>query len=220
MTALRRTLAVAGLGLLAACGNGTNDAAKLLAQLPAALSGEKQQEARVTPQQLAQALGATDASVHLYEIEERKAQFLMFDIQRNGPYQSFGASSRQVIVMRDGMIVSTRGFGGDLMSSEEDALISLVKARQAGSAQYVQRFLTSDNQTRVVGYSCIVAPAGGMQVTVGLIDEPAQTVNAKCSGPGGTFSNTFVVAHDGYILSARQWMGEVIGYMATQAIRR
>lgn len=225
----RRSITRIGLALTAAlalvsCGNANKDTTALLKQLPKAIFSKKQAPKPLTPQQIAQALGSTTDSVYLFELESRgKVQILLQDIQRNGPYQTYGNPARQVIVLRDGMITSTRGLGGDLMSSEEDQLLAYVKARREGRVSYDQRFLTPEDVTEVRRYSCYLTTGGNVPVAAGLVRASGQLVTAKCTAADGVsrdFTNAYVVGSDGYIYSGRQWLGSYIGYVNSQVLRR
>lgn len=203
---------------LTACGNAQQDEANLLKSLPKAIFSRKAPPPVVTPEQLGQALASTSAAITLYVSEQTKGQFLLQDIERNGPYQSFGSASRRVIVMRDGMITSTRGLGGDLMSSEEDDLLALVKRAAPGTARYVQRFLTPEDVNVTYEYACSLDIGGSIPVVAGALKTSARMVTATCIGAHGEFTNTYAV-NGGQILSSRQWLGDTLGYMQTQAIR-
>jgi hypothetical protein len=118
------------------------------------------------------------------------------------------------------MITSTRGFGGDLMSSGEDQLLSAVVSG-GSSARYVMRFLTSENKSVAYEYTCALSSGGALSPDIAATYGEAHLVNAACKADDGTsFTNTFAVAPDGYIISTRQWLGDVMGYVAAQAIRR
>ncbi len=224
----RRTWTRIGLALgvaltLAACGNANKDTGALLKTIPKAIFGKKPVPQPITPQQIAQALSATESSVFLFELESRKAQTLLLEIQRNGPYQTFGNAQRLVIVMRQGMVTSTRGLGGDLMSSEEDQLLSYVANRAEGRVSYDLRFLTPEDVTVVRRYSCHVTPGGTIPVAAGLVQETGYVVTANCKAADGAspdFTNTYAVASDGYILSAKQWAGPYLGNIISQVLRR
>lgn len=219
---MRTGLALLAAGLiLAGCGNGPNDRSQIIKQLPA-LFQKKPAPQPLTGQQVAQALTATPGPVQMFEIESRKGQFLMQQIETNGPYRTYGSSTRQVVNMRGGMMTSTRGFGGDLMSSEVGALLSHVSARRAGTARYDLRYLTPEDVTVVASYLCQVTPGGSRAVQGGLVQTTGTVVTAECNStePVHSFTNTYVVASDGYVLSARQYMGGFTGYMTTQALRR
>ncbi len=211
---------MAALALLAGCGNGNNDAGQILRALPKALFTKDPPPSKVTPEVIAQALQRTQGPVVLIELEKREGvQFLMLEIQRNGPYQSFGSSSRQVINFRNGMATSTRGLGGDLMSTEEDALLRLVRHRQSGTATYVQRFLTPEDVTQTFTYTCEVLPGENASVSLAGLKTTGFTMAANCEGDGARFTDLFVVSTGGYILNARQWLGLELGYVSSMTIR-
>ncbi|MFZ7091049.1 YjbF family lipoprotein [Primorskyibacter sp. 2E233] len=212
---------VAGLALTA-CGTEKSPILELVKDLPSTFSGKKDDGAAggVTPQQISGMLAATDAPIEFFQFEARKAQFMMLEIERNGPYQSYGSSTRQGIVLRRGMITATRGFGGDLMNVEEDALYRLVQARRAGSAPYQQRFLTQEDVTETKSYNCDVTTGARQQVTAGEIYSSGTVVTALCRGEGVKFTNAYIVDNAGNILSGRQWIGFGIGYVINQALRR
>lgn len=226
MTAAAKTmrtglaLLAAGL-LLAGCGNGPNDRSAIIKQIPTLFKKQPAPQP-LTAQQIAQALSVTEAPVQMYEIESRNVQFLMQQIETNGPYRTYGSSTRQVVNMRGGMMTSTRGFGGDVMSSEVDALLSAVSARRAATVPYDLRYLTPEDVTVVARYVCQVAPGGPRAVQGGMVQTTGTVVKADCTSAEAvhSFSNTYVVASDGYVLSARQYMGGFTGYMTTQALRR
>lgn len=224
----RRSFTRIGLALtaalaLAACGNANKDASLNPATLVKGVFTKKKPPEPISGEQIAKALVATSSSVFKFELEARKAQVLMLDIQRSGPYQSYGNSARQVIVMRDGMITSTRGIGGDLMSSEEDALFSKIRSRSGGTVTYDQRFLTPEDKTIVSRFSCSVSSSGPTSVSSGLVQATGYDVTAQCTAADGVsrdFTNTYAVSHDGYILTSRQWVGPTIGYVLTSVLRR
>lgn len=204
---------------LAACGNGQSDVGKMLKAIPAALTSKKAEPVTVSAEQIANSLVATPKPIKLIIWEGRQAQFLMVELERNGPHHSFGTSSRQMIVFRNGMITSTRGLGGDLMSSEEDALLSIVRHRQGGTAPYALRFLTPEDLTETRQYSCTVTRGATVPVQSALVKTTGVTMTAQCAGDRGSFTNTYVVDGQGTILSTRQWLGDTIGYITAQALR-
>lgn len=223
MTVMQGIRALALLGsaaLLAACGNAGNDTGRVLRQLPQALTAGDPEPLRVSPAQVAEVLSKTSGPLNLIQLETIDAQFMMLQIERNSPYQTFASSNRQVINFRDGMITSTRGLGGDMMSTEEDALLSQVRSRSDGVANYTLRFLTPEDRTQTLNYTCYVNRAGTAPVTGGQINAQGVVMTASCRTETEDFTNTFVVDGGGFILSTRQWAGETLGYISAQALRR
>lgn len=214
-------LGIALVTTLAGC-LGSNKEAPLvsLKTLPSLFTKQEPVIPTVTPEQIGQVLAATGKPVSVYVLENTKAQFILVEVERNQGYQTYGSRARQTVAQRNGMMVSTRGFGGDLMSSDEGALLSLVRNRSVGTASYVMRFLTSDNQTRVLAFECKLDVGDTHAVALGEVNSKGVAVTANCSGDGGSFNNLYVVDARGNILSGRQWLGDVIGYMNVQALRQ
>lgn len=219
LTRLKKTFTVIALITLAACSSEGNNPLLSAKAIPAMLSNKKPPPPTVTAEQIGQVLNATDKPTSVFALEVTSAQFIMVEIQRNGVYQTFGSSNRQAVVLRNGTIVSTRGFGGDLMSSEEGALLSLLRSKSVGTATYVMRHLTSDNQTAVSSYSCKLDTGPSVPVVLGEVNRKGLAMNAHCSGENGSFTNTYVVDGRGNVISARQWLGSVLGYLNVQPVR-
>ena len=213
-------LALVGLGLLTACGTESKDVQTLLRSIPAVFSpNENPGPALVSSEQMVQMLSASSAPVQLFHAEDRNVQFMMQDIQRNGPYQSYASVTRQIMVLRDGMITSTRGLGGDLMSTEHRDLHALITSRRNGQVRYVQNLLTPEDVTQHLEYRCTVSRGGEAPVASGMVNSKGTVMTAKCSGAAGQFTDTYIVSRAGRVLSARQWLGKGLGYMGTQALR-
>ena len=213
-------LALASFSALMACSSNGANPLKTLKALPEMLSNKKAAQPVVTPEQINAVLAATDKPASVFVLEKTTAQFILIEIERNRQYQTFGGPSRQSIVLERGNIVSTRGFGGDLISSEEGALMSLVRARSVGTATYVQRFLTSDNRTETLVYECKLDTGATIPVAMGAVNSKGTMVTANCSNNDTHFTNTYIVDNNGYILSGRQWMGKGLEYIAVQPIQK
>ncbi|WP_157960555.1 YjbF family lipoprotein [Primorskyibacter marinus] len=217
-------LALAALIGLASCGNDTaqeqrTEVFKQLVNGTVARS-RKTEPPQVTVAQINQALATKAGPLALVTVESRKASALVIQIGQNGHYRTYATEQRQTLNFRGGMITSTRGLGGDLMSSEETALLSLVSRKSGGSAPYTMRFLTGEDVTATSQYTCAVSRDGTAPVKLGAINTVTQKMTAQCTGPDGSFSNTYLVDGAGDIVSTRQWLGTFTGYVAAQQLRK
>ncbi|MCT4555035.1 MAG: YjbF family lipoprotein [Pelagimonas sp.] len=217
-TFARLGLACATLAALTACGPRNTDVVDALNNLRATHKAQSQPPATLTQAQISQLLSASALPAQLFQSETR-GQFVMVDIQRNGPFQSYANSSRQIVAMRNGMITGTRGLGGDLMSTDHADLHRLITNRSTGQARYVQNLLTPEDVTEPLEYRCTVTRGGSQTVTSGVVKAHGIAMTAKCTGPAGHFTDHYVVSNSGRVLSARQWLGKDLGYLATQALR-
>ncbi|WP_375257687.1 YjbF family lipoprotein [Citreimonas sp.] len=223
---MRRAAALAGslcaLVALSACSSTQSDSARLLRSLPGLLlDRDGAPTPTVGPQQIQQVLVATNEPVMILETESTGARFMMIGIERNGPYRTFGNAARETVTFRDGLVVQTRGLGGDLMSSDETALLSQLRSRSTGTVPYVMRFLTPEDVTREIAFTCLVTSEGQQaSVSMGAYAASGLVMNADCNTDDLRVSSTFIVTPDGYIASARQWMGETQGMLSSQTLRR
>lgn len=217
-------LAVAALIGLASCGNDTaqSQRTEVFKQLVSGTLARSRntEPPQVTVPQINQALATKTGPLALVTVESRKASALVIQIGRNGQYRTYATEQRQTLTFRDGMITSTRGLGGDLMSSEERSLLSLVSRKTDGTAPYTMRFLTGEDVTATSQYTCAVSRDGTAPVKLGAINTVAQKMTAQCTGSDGSFTNTYLVdgAHD--IVSTRQWLGAFTGYVSAQQLRK
>ncbi|EEX12645.1 putative lipoprotein [Citreicella sp. SE45] len=175
----------------------------------------------VTQEQIVQTLTSTDLPTVFLNIPERQSQTLLVRIEQNNGYDTYANAGRQAVIMRNGVIVGTRGFGGDLMSTDAGGVRDLVRGSRTGQATYIQRFLTAEDVTRTVTYRCGVEPDKPVDVSMGLVQGTAREVIAACESADGTpFVNYFVVDGNGDILASRQWLGEELGYVSMHRLRR
>lgn len=100
------------------------------------------------------------------------------------------------------MATSTRGIGHDIISSDLSAVLALVSDRRNGTAQRVVRTLDGEGLTQIVTSTCIIT-VGGAQAA--KTSTRATTVSERCqSDDGASFTNTYQVAQNGWIVRSRQ----------------
>lgn len=210
---IKITLAASLLAGLAACGN--NEAAgplDVLAQTagqvvasrkaanqpaaPAKAPGEAAAEAlRVNPGPLIEAgfegLGRTQ---------------VMAMTGQNGALRTYMTPAEEALILRNGMLVGTRGLGHDL-SVAEPQTEALIRAGGAGNGTRVMRYFAGDGLERPLSFTC----------TVGTGPRPGVTVE-NCEGHGTSFQNSYMV-QGGQIAVSRQWIGPTIGYVTIQTLR-
>ena len=208
------------LTALAACGNDPQRPQILETAYQTLFQRGEAAPSEVTGQQILATLQATDRPVIYLSIEDRNSQALAVEIEQNGAYDTFATTERQSFTLRNGHIVATRGLGGDLMSVEEDAVLALIRARQAGTATYVMRFLTAEDVTEELTYRCGVEPDKTVPVSMGLINATGTEMVVACTGEDGPpFVDYFVVSAEGEILGSKQWLGTTTGYVAMHRVR-
>lgn len=204
----------AGLG--AAPGGGALVAGALASALP----GRKPAEAAPAPdaaQIAAKALAANAGPVVLVQFGAAGTPFAMAERGRNGAMRTFVSPDNRALVLRDGLLAASRGFGRDLMSSDTGASAALIGARQAGTAQRVQYYLDGDGRERPLPMECTITPgapvtqsAGGTSLTLTPVSETCAPANAE---------NSYMVGADGRIRASVQWLGPRMGYLHITHLR-
>jgi len=217
-------LAAGALALLAGCSGGdrNNDTAGLTV-LKGALTPKQEAQSPNAAQVAAamqQSLQATDEPLAFVVLPKRQAITIMPRIETNGAYVTHGTSDRRSLTLKHGMLTATRGFGEDLMSSEVDASLALVRGRKAGTVQRMQRYLDGENRTIVLETTCQITPGGTVRYQAGELDRPAVKVQEACQAQATRFTNSYQVdAATGRILQAQQWVSPMNGLAIIQQLR-
>ncbi|GLK63190.1 YjbF family lipoprotein [Paracoccus kondratievae] len=207
-------LLIAGL---AACGNddtgnATNPlliAAKAAGGTVAQMRNEKAEPAapKRTPEQMAaEALRVNPAPLVMVGFESLGRTQVMAMTGQNGAMRTFMAPSEEALILRDGMVVGTRGLGNDL-SVAEPGTEALIRAGRPGSAKRVMRYYSGDGLERPLSFDCTVGPGPKAGVVV-----------ESCEGHGTSFQNNYM-AQGGHLPVSRQWLGPKLGYVTIQTLR-
>lgn len=210
-------LLVAGV---AACGNDDTGqesnpvliAAKAAGETAARLKGQKPQAASPaparTPQEMAaEALRVNPAPLVMVGFESLGRTQVMAMTGENGSVRTYMAPSKEALIIRDGMVIGTRGLGNDL-SVAEPATEALIRAGRTGQASRVMRYWSGDGLERPLNFNCSVGPGPNP----GVILE-------SCEGHGARFQNNYA-PQGGHLPVSRQWLGPKLGYVTIQILRR
>ncbi len=207
--------------VLVGCGNDTAfnsdvDAMKGgFKHFSAALRGNRGSTAsQVTGEMISQTLASNPNPMSLVTIDDRNASGIVSLIEVNGAYRTYGNSSRQAVVFRNGLLSATRGVGDDLMSSDIGTA-GLIHARKAGQSVRVNRYLDGEGKTNEVRLTCTVGVGGRKKVGLGT----GRVVSETCVSEGTSISNSYVVNGQGQVIWSRQWHGAGNGYLTIQPLR-
>lgn len=168
----------------------------------------------VTPEQIAAAaLQSIKGPVLLATLQAAGATTVFGQQGRNGAMRSYATPDNRGLVLRDGMLAATRGFGRDLMSSETEESAALILAREEGTARRVQRYLDGSGTERPVPMTCEIRR--GETVTQGPV---TATQMIELCAPVDA-QNSYLVNEAGQIVASRQWIGPKLGYLSLQVLR-
>ncbi|ARE83165.1 Group 4 capsule polysaccharide lipoprotein gfcB, YjbF [Roseovarius sp. EC-HK134] len=168
------------------------------------------------------ALSRTTGPVLLYTLEDRKAVAVLRPIAENGAYQtwaSYGSSERLSATTLNGVLVSTRGLGNDLMSSRVEPLLEVVSRREDGVATIQQRYLDGENQIVNLKSDCKITRGETEAVTSVAGSVQGVRMTAECWQANRSVVNSYLVDANGAVVQSRHWAGPTMGYSTIQRLR-
>ena len=114
----------------------------------------------------------------------------------------------------EGLVVQTRGFGDDMMSSDVSNSIRASKGQSTG--EYYERFHTSlggDLETEFRAFQCTIDGRKSETARIGGTSYNTTKTTEVCATPGFTVNNTYWRGSDGTLRKSRQWVSEGVGYL-------
>lgn len=124
----------------------------------------------------------------------------LLDSQRN--IQLWTAADGAQVALRDGVLVSTRGFGMDMMSADVPSVAGLA-VDHARTHHYLDGADTPIRRS----YACTVA------VTENGEKIPNTThLQESCRSDAGKITNDFWVSSANRVVKSRQWISQGVGY--------
>ena len=212
--ALKITLAASLMAGLAACGNDDRGIGALgtLAQTAAQVVAERRApdqpaaSAKSPEEAAAEALRINSGPLIQAGFENLNRTQIMAMTGQNGAMRTYMTPAEEAVILRNGMLVGTKGLGNDL-SVAEPGTEALIRAGASGSGTRIMRYLSGDGLERPLQFTC----------TVGAGPNPGVTVE-NCEGHGTSFQNSYMV-QGGQIAVSRQWIGPALGYVTIQTLR-
>lgn len=219
----RPALLLGLLSALAACQGGTDAPTLQLQVIEAAsqsLAARRNSQPKSPPPTRA-ALDTLDGAF-LEATRERQARtaFLYPSLQTRdrqpGAITVWRTDSNETLTVRGGVLIATRGLGGDLLSSS----LQLSSSGQGpASGQRVLDVRSGDNSKTTLVLNCEVTDLG--PETIGIIERqyPTRHLRERCVGGGGTVTNDYWLdTRRSLVRQSRQWAGPQIGYLRLRQV--
>lgn len=140
-------------------------------------------------------------------------------VGENGAMRTYNSPGSRSVILRNGLLVGTRGFGFDVMSAETDAVAQLIRARQPGHATKTVRYLDGLGLERPIDFECDISTGPSATYAFAGQNWTGQQVVERCSGSGVKIANSYVVSPAGQVVSSRQWAMPQVGYITIQTVR-
>jgi hypothetical protein len=162
-------------------------------------------------------LNTITSPVDLVLVEKAGVQGVIGKLGTSGDVETWASIDNLTLSMRDGMILATRGFAGDLMSAQVPRLSQVMKPGQPYTRRY--GVLSGDDQIMMQQFDCQTARVGAETITIVDLRFATQRITETCVGPTGAHKNDFWVETGGKLRRSRQWIGESIGFVVVEHLR-
>lgn len=135
----------------------------------------------------------------------RGIKFPLQQLDAQGNIRLWAAADGAQVALRDGVLISTRGFGMDLMSADVPTVAALV----GGGAEHsrTHHYLDGADTPNRRSYTCSVAVAANdakMPKTTHLQE--------TCRSDAGRITNDYWLSGGNQIIKSRQWVSQGVGY--------
>ena len=129
---------------------------------------------------------------------------------------TWSSTGYQMISLKDGVMVATRGFGPDLMSSVLPTIGTIAAAQ--GTTQRRYSYLDGGDQPQSQDYTCILAPGGSESIEVVGLTFVTRKVTEACSGDAGTFTNEYWFDGGTKLRQSKQFLALGLDNMSIQRV--
>lgn len=124
------------------------------------------------------------------------------------------------IILREGVLIATRGLGRDLASSDVGVVVKSTLARKNGKGARVMQVRNDVNGDDEFRLQCDVSVRG--QKTILIVNKPYLTTHMieNCVFNDAVISNEYWIDSGGEIRQSRQWAGPALGYLRMRLLKR
>ena len=200
-------LAIAATMALFGCGSdqSANDYQPLFKGAAAALNSPAQPLETVDPAAAAAlraVLQQDGQPIYLVAAPALNYLDLMAPYGQNADVTTWASAHYESISLRQGMLIATRGFGQDLMSSAGPSVAQIAAGHGTTQRRYL--YLDGADQTATLDFSCDLWSEGNTSITILARSYATRKVVETCVGPTGAFRNEFWFDHGTNLRQSRQ----------------
>jgi Group 4 capsule polysaccharide lipoprotein gfcB, YjbF len=129
------------------------------------------------------------------------------------------------LVVRNGVLIATRGLGGDILSSTVQ--VDDDTPGPAGSGEKIMTIRALDNKAIRLALVCELSDLGPETIEIIELRHPTRHLRETCTGgvaadgtgtPGRVVNDYWVDSRNGLVWQSRQWAGPQIGYLRLRQI--
>jgi hypothetical protein len=123
--------------------------------------------------------------------------------------------------MRQGMVIATRGFGGDMLAGDARETHALLKAGREGISKRFITILNGEDEAQTLSFVCRVSPQTRQPLELGGYTADTLLVKEECRNETISYNNLFWVEQGtAKIVQSRQWISSHLGTLALRSAPR
>ena len=129
-------------------------------------------------------------------------------------------SGTENIILRNGVLVGTKGIGNDLGSADARSTVRGLKSRGTTTGEKTLYIRRDDNALEQIRLQCEMTNVGRESVTI--VERSFATTHMRevCSNATGRITNHFWVDNSGAVRKSRQWGGPNLGYLSFRLLKK
>ncbi|MFT6024562.1 MAG: hypothetical protein ACI9PY_002689 [Ascidiaceihabitans sp.] len=230
MMNLTRLLAVASLGLITACSGGTETATGQSQAISEAVKASNIGKRKNAPAQmpvLTRALLNTITVSSLEAtIENTGSTAFMIPLAARtdsspGKVMVWKTVGTEQVILRNGVLVGTKGVGNDLGSANAHSTVRGLKSRGNTGGQKTLYVRRDDNSTEQIRLQCEMTNLGRESIVIVERSYPTTHMREVCSNATGAITNDFwIEGNDITVRKSRQWGGPNMGYISFRLLKK
>lgn len=137
-----------------------------------------------------------------------------------GEVRIWRAADASQIVLREGVLISTRGLGPDIESTFSRTMVAMLSAPGSLHGFHRLYLVAGENGAEAVNLTCRTKKIGDEVIKIGARTHVTRRLRASCASDFGKKEYEFWVSPNGQtVWKSRQWAGPELGYMSLRLLK-
>lgn len=216
----RFIISILALSVLSSCGNDSERVGpgKMLGMVTKSGLGKQGEVPAGQPTGLTRAaLAQIGLPIQLAVVENVSIAAIIAKEATNKDVETWATVDDVTISLREGVLVSTRGLGTDLMVAD----VPSTKILRSSSEPYQRThvYLDGSDQRDAVVFSCKVVDRSNQVIEI--VEKKYNTIRVveRCGAGAAMFENEYWIQGASTIRKSRQWIGKELGHLRIEDLR-
>lgn len=155
----------------------------------------------------------------LVDVPSRSASATMRAAGSNGDFTTWiGADGVGLVTIEPGLLTSTRGYGGDILSSDVSQVTSALLSSAQTTSTRSMRFIDGENRDYSRTYTCEYSDSENAIIEIFDTRQRTRHIVERCRASDHSFENEYWIDSDGLLWRSVQFAGSYIGYLVIERL--